>query len=181
MSTQAKIEEIALYLGRPWKYSRLGEPSDWRFEVIDGYGRSLCFRLEKERLKIIGLFPPDRCIAYRDDYKEISVNIRRSAKDIAKDISRRLLPDYLKSYESALLRYKQEQKRNEHLDLIAHSIMQVTQGKILDYSRASRTVCFDKGTVEIWSSGDINLNIRCLSVTQAMQIISLLKNEDGEL
>ena len=45
MTPQAKVEQIALYLGKPWKYSRLGEPSNWRFEIIDGCGRGLYLRL----------------------------------------------------------------------------------------------------------------------------------------
>ena len=103
MTPQAKVEEIALYLGKPWKYSRLGEPSNWRFEIIDGCGRGLYFRLEKERFKIGGMFPRQKCRAWHEDYKDIGVSAVRSAKDIAADIKRRLIPNYLKAYEAALL------------------------------------------------------------------------------
>ena len=117
MSPQAKVEEIALYLGKPWKYSRLGEPSNWRFEIIDGCGRGLYFRLEKDRFKIGGMFPRQKCRAWHEDYKDIGVSIARSAKDIAADIKRRLIPHYLKAYEAALLRYEEEQEKEAHLNL----------------------------------------------------------------
>ncbi len=179
MTPQAKVEEIALYLGKPWKYSRLGEPSNWRYEIIDGCGRGLYFRLEKERFKIGGLFPRKKCIAYHDDYKEISVNLHRNSKCIAADISRRLLPAYLKAYETALLRCNEERAKAEHLHLIARAITQVTQGRISDHSRVRKTVYFDKGTAEIWSSGDINLELNRLSITQVIRIVSLLKEENN--
>lgn len=178
MTPQTKVEEIALYLGKPWKYSRLGEPSQWRFEIIDGCGRGLYFRLEKERFKIGGMFPRKKCIAYRNEYKEVSVNLHRCAKSIAADISRRLLPDYLKSYETALLRYSEERQKTENLNLIAHTIAQVAQGRTSDHSRARKTVYFENGTAEIWSSGDINLELNRLSITQVIRIVSLLKEEN---
>ena len=181
MTPQAKVEEIALYLGKPWKYSWLGEPSNWRFEIIDGCGRGLYFRLEKERFKISGSFPRKKCIAYRNDYKEISVNLHRNSKDIAADISRRLLPDYLKAYEAALLRYNEEQEKEVHLHLIASAITQVTQGRISDQSRARKTVYFENGTAEIWSCGDINLDLKRLSITQVIRIVSLLKNDNENI
>lgn len=44
MTPRSQVELIALYLGKPWKFLRLGEPTDWRFEIIDGTGRGLYFR-----------------------------------------------------------------------------------------------------------------------------------------
>jgi len=175
MNGQAKVEEIALYLGKPWKYSRLGEPSKWRFEIIDGCGRGLYFRLDGSKFKIGGMFPRQKCSAWRDDYKDIGVSVERPAKAIAGDIMRRLMPHYLKSYEAALLRYSEEQEKETHLSLIAQSIVQVTGGRVPDHSRARKTVYFDKGTADIWSSGDINLNLNRLSIEQVIRIVSILK------
>ncbi len=175
MTPQAKVEEIALYLGKPWKYSRLGEPSNWRFEIIDGCGRGLYFRLEKDRFKIGGCFPRQKCRAWHEDYKDIGVSAARPAKDIVADIKRRLIPHYLKAYEAALLRYNENQEKEAHLNLIAQSIVTVSQGRIADQSRARKTIYFDQGTAEIWSSGDINLNMNRLSIEQVIQIVSLLK------
>lgn len=178
MSTQAKIEEIALYLGKPWKFSRLGEPSKWRYEIIDGCGRGLYFRLDGQKFKIGGMFPRQKCRAWVEDYKDIGVSITRPAKDIAADIMRRLMPHYLKAYESALLRFMEEQEKENHLQLIAASIVKVTQGRIPDHSRARKTVYFEKGTAEIWSSGDINLQLPRLSVEQVIRIVSILGEDD---
>tara|TARA_R110002072_G_scaffold7604_4_gene41191 strand:- start:4817 stop:5314 length:498 start_codon:yes stop_codon:yes gene_type:complete len=164
MTPQAKVEEIALYLG---------EPSQWRFEIIDGCGRGLYFRVEKERFKIGGIFPRQKCRAGHEDYKDIGVSAARSAKDIAADIKRRLIPHYLKAYESALLRYNDEQEKEAHLNLIAQSVVMVSQGRILDHSRARKTIYFENGTAEIWSSGNINLNR--LSIEQVLQIVAMLK------
>ncbi len=172
---QAKVEEIALYLGKPWKFSRLGEESLWRFEVIDGYGRGLYFRLYGDKFKIGGMFPRLKSSPWRDDYKEIGVSVERPAKDIAADIMRRFMPCYLKSYEAALLRYKDEQEKEAHLNLIAQSIVQVTGGRVPDHSRARKTIYFENGTAEIWSCGDINLNLQRVSIEQVIRIVSLLK------
>jgi len=171
----AKVEEIALYLGKPWKFSRLGEPSNWRFEIIDGCGRGIYLRLYGDKFKIGGMFPRHKTSAWHDDYKEIGVSMDRPAKDIAADIMRRLIPHYLKAYEAALLRHKEEQVKEASLNLIAQSIVQVTGGRIPDHSRARKTVYFDKGTAEIWSSGDINLELQRLSVEQVIRIVSILK------
>lgn len=175
MKPQAKVEEIALYLGKPWKFSRLGEESLWRFEIIDGYGRGLYFRLDGNKFKIGGMFPRQKCSAWWDDYKDIGVSVERSAKDIAADIMRRLIPHYLKSYDAALLRYKDEKEKETRLNLIAQSIVQVTGGRVPDHSRARKTVYFDKGTAEIWSSGDINLNLQRLSIEQVIRVVSILR------
>ncbi len=85
------------------------------------------------------------------------------------------MPHYLKAYEAAFLRYKEDQEKETRLNLIAQSIVQVTNGRIPDYSRARKTVYFDKGTAEIWSSGDIVLNLQRLSLTQVIRIVSILK------
>ena len=181
MTPQAKVEEIALYLGKPWKYSRLGEPSNWRFEIIDGCGRGLYFRLEKDRFKIGGMFPRQKCRAWHEDYKDIGVSAERSAKDIAADIKRRLISHYLKAYEAALLRYNEEQEKEVHLNLIVQSLVRISQGRILDHSRARKTVYFEHGMAEIWSSGDVTLNLSRLSVAQVIRIVSLLKNDNDDV
>jgi len=72
MTHQAKSEEISLYMGKPWKFSRL-EPSNWRFEIIDGLGRGFILRPEKDRLKICGMFPRHKCTPYSADYQTIGV------------------------------------------------------------------------------------------------------------
>ena len=96
---RAKVEEITLYLGKPWKFNRLCEPSDWRFEIIDGSGRVLFFRVDGQKFKVGGHFPRGKTSPWREDHKLIGVSVARSAKDIAVDISRRLIPHYLEAYD----------------------------------------------------------------------------------
>lgn len=177
MTPLAKIEEIALYLGKPWKFSRL-ESSNWRFEIIDGTGRGLCLRLDGDKIRISGIFPRHKCRAYSSDYQTIGVSMARHSKDIAADILRRLMPDYLKAYEVVQLRYTEEQAQKEHLHLITQSIVKVSQGRMAGHGRTQRMVYFEQGEVQIWSGGDVTLNLKKLSVTQAMRIISFL--QEGE-
>jgi len=176
MTHQAKIEEIALHMGKPWKFSRL-EPSNWRFEIIDGMGRGFILRPEKDRLKICGIFPRHKCTAYSSDYQTIGVSMARHSKDIAAEIKRRLLPYYLKSYEAALLRRAEEQAQNENLHLLTQAIVKVSSGRMRDQSHAQKTIYFEHGEAQIWSSGDVTLNLKKLSVTQALRIIGLLNDE----
>jgi len=102
----------------------------------------------------------------------------RPSKDIAAEIKRRLSPHYLKSYDAAILRRAEEEQKNEHLRLLAESILKVSQGRIAEQNRAQKTVYFEHGEAQIWSSGDITLNLKRLSVTQALRIIGVLN--EGE-
>ncbi len=176
MTHHAKIEEISLYMGKPWKFSRL-EPSNWRFEIIDGMGRGFILRPEKDRLKICGMFPRHKCTACSADYKTIGVNMARPSKDIAAEIKRRLLPDYLKSYEAALLRRAEEQAQKENLHLLTQAIVKVSNGRMTDQSRAQKTVYFEHGEAQIWSGGEVTLSLKRLSVTQALRIIGALNDD----
>ena len=176
MSTpRAKVEEIALYLGKPWKFNRLGEPFDGWFEVIDGSGRSLCFRVDDRKFKISGHFPRGKTSPWHDDYQTIGVSIARPAKGIATDIMRRLMPDYLNAYDRAATRYQEEWQKENRLSLMAQTLMKVTGGRLADNSRAARTVYFNKGEAELWSDEEITLTLRKLSIEQAIKISAIVK------
>ena len=172
---RAKVEKIALYLGKPWKFNCLCEPSSYHFEIIDGLGRALFFRVDGQKFKVSGHFPKGRTSPWREDYKTVGVSIARPAKDIAADVLRRLIPHYLEAYEKAVERYKVKQEGENHLSLIAQSIIKVTGGRLANDSRASRSVYFDNGEAKIWSSEEITLTLRKLSVEQAIQLVSLLR------
>lgn len=43
--------------------------------------------------------------------------------------------------------------------------------------RAQKTVYFEQGEAQIWSSGDITLHLKRLSVTQALRIRGLLNDD----
>ena len=67
------------------------------------------------------------------------------------------------------------------MNLIAQSIVTVTQGRISDHSRARKTVYFENGTAEIWSNGDIILNLNRLPIEKVIQIVSLLHNDNSDI
>ena len=180
----AIIEQVALYLGPPWKFNRLGEPSSWRYDIIDGTGRGLWFRHDshKDRFEISGQFPRTKTNPHSNDYKTISVSAARPPKDIAGDISRRLIPHYLEAYERAAARFQEEQERKAQLSLIAQAIIKVTGGRLAGHGRSGRTVYFDHGEAEIWSTGAITLQLRSLSADRAIQLAALFtqqKNQEG--
>ena len=174
-SPSLQIERIALYLGHPWKVNRLRDPSNWSMEIIDGQGHGLHFRVDGQHFKVSGLFPRERTTPHGTDYHIIGLSINRPAKDLAADIMRRLIPHYLQSYEAAASRYTAEKAQQERLTLIAQSFMRVSEGRIADHSRAARTVYFENGKAELWSSEDITLELHKLTIEQAIKIVALLK------
>ena len=170
------VEQVALYLGSPWKFNRRGEDATWRLEIIDGMGRGLWFRFDshKDRFDICGRFPGKKTAPIREDHKSIGVSAARPAKDIARDIRRRLLPHYSEAYDRAVARYRDNQKREEHLTFIAEAVTKVTNGRLASQNeRGRRTVYFDHGEAHIWSSGDVHLELRALSADKAIQIAAM--------
>ncbi len=174
----ATIEQIALYLGAPWKVNRTGEPSSWRAEIIDGTGRALVFWLDtnKAKFNIGGAFPRNIAVAYRDDHKTIGVSVTRPPKDIAADISRRLLPHYLEAFDKAKIRFQEQQEKEQAIDLIAESLVKVSGGHISQHSsQGQRTVYFTKGQAEIYGhSQEVTLTLHSLSVELAIKIAALV-------
>ncbi len=176
----AQIEQIALYLGSPWKVNRLREPSSWSFEIIDGAGRGLYFRVDDQQFKVSGVFPRSHTVPYREDSLTIGINSTRPAKALAADIMRRLIPQYLAAYARAAQRYKAEQEKEERLQLIIQAFMRVSGGTVAQYSRAARTVYFEHGAAEFSRDEQITLELRKLTIAQAIQIAALLKKTDAE-
>lgn len=170
------IEHITLYLGSPWKVNRLREPCNWSYEIIDGTGRGLYFRIDGKKYIISGKFPRDRTQPpYHADYKSIGVSIERPAKQIAADIKRRLIPHYLASYERAVKYYQEGQAKQEQLDHIAVLLSRTSGGRVAENSRAARTVYFDDGTANLWSDETVTLDLSRLSVEQAIRIMNIMK------
>lgn len=174
-----KVEQVALYLGHPWKFNRLREPCNWSYEITDGYGRGLYFRVDGEEFRICGIFPREKTYPHHEDHVQIGVRISRPAKDIATDMMRRLIPDYLEAYARAVQRYKEEQQKEEHLTLMTQAIVRVTGGRVCEYSRGAKTVYFDNGKAELWSEHHITLELNRLSIEQTIQIAALLQQLKG--
>jgi len=175
MTPLSQVEQVALYLGKPWKFNRLCESSSWRFEIIDGNGRGLYFRIDGNKFSVSGIFPRGKTMPCHNDYKTIGLSISRPARDIAADIQRRLIPCYLEAYEKALKQYQNAQAKEERLDLIAQTIIKVMGGRLGHHSRTARTIYFENGEAEIWSSEEITLKLRNLSIDQAIQAATAIK------
>lgn len=173
-SPRVLVEQVALYLGPPWKFNSLGEASPWRFEIIDGTGKTLFLRPDKKRLIISGHFPADKTCADHRDYKKITVSLNRSPKDIAGDISRRLIPHYLKAFDQAAERFQQQQAKKQTIFFIAQLVKNISHGRLIDHDKRDPSIYFDGGEARIWSDETISLKLNKLSPAQAIQILSLL-------
>jgi hypothetical protein len=174
----AVVQQVALHLGPPWKFNQLGEPSHWRFEIIDGQGRSLvfCHDTRADRFRIGGAFPRDWPRPHSGDYRSIGVSAVRSPKVIAADVSRRLLPQYLAAFERAAQRRREEQAAEESRALVQQALVKVTGGCIASHGQRSGrgAVFFEDGKAEVWGSGGrVDLELRDLTPERAIQIAAL--------
>ncbi|MEB3210664.1 MAG: hypothetical protein VKL39_04895 [Leptolyngbyaceae bacterium] len=180
--THAKAQEVALYLGRPWRFNHLYD-SCWSFQIIDGSGRGFHLGTDKTMFRISGLFPVNKTgrLYSNEERRTIGVSMHRPAKDIAADIHRRLLPHYLETFTKAAARHRQEQEAEEMRLIVAQAIARIApHGRICPYvSRSAKTIYFDGGKAELWSSGDVSLEMKRLSVDKAMQIIAVLNSGSG--
>jgi hypothetical protein len=176
-SLNAHVELIGLYMRRPWKLNRLREESSYSAELIDGEGRCIYFRTDGKMLRISGSFPRDRTSPQSNaDYLTIGISRTRSPKDAAADIMRRLILHYLTAYDRAAQRYRQEQDKEERLQLMAQALARVGGGSICPRtSRSAKTVYFEHGNAQLWGSGDVSLEFRRLTIEQAIQIAALLQ------
>ncbi len=177
------VQKVALYLGPPWKYNTL-EKSDWRFEVIGERGQKLIFRQDKDRFKVFGASPKGVQHHHCGGFKSIGVNAKRPPKDIAADITRRLLPGYFKAFENALERHKAEQAKEQTLDYIERAFCKVTGGRKGYGGRSGRAVYFDDGEADFWGDQRIDLKLRDLNPEQAIKIAAyfqkIKKEENNE-
>ncbi len=125
----ALIEQIALYLGRPWKFNALEQDSCWQRHIIDGQGRGLIISKEynQPKFKISGRFDKRITDPHHSEFCSIGVSINRQPKAIAADIERRLLPQYLKAFDTARSRYFENQQKAELLNAVAQSFLKVSK------------------------------------------------------
>lgn len=173
LNPHAIVEQVALHLGAPWKFYRLGEASDWQFRIIDGTGRGLvfCKDYRVKKFTVSGMHPRGASYSRTGYYKEIGVSISRPPKEIAADICRRLLPDYLDAYDQMKTRLVEEQEQLQRIHLIAQSLAKVTGGRIAHHSGSDqRTVYFPQGQAQITRTGEVKLELRSISAEQAIKI-----------
>lgn len=175
--------------------------------IIDGKGRALLFRLEtygseKGRLIINGQ-PPRWVDGHAtgfysilgrniDPIPRITVKPSREAKDIAQDIKRRLLDNYIDLYDQAREKVNARRKELEWCDNITNLLQKLLKARFphSDPRRAkyetSRWLYFGKydngkGSGEVhfssYRNGQINIKIDNLSTDNALKLISLYSSE----
>lgn len=175
----AIIEQIALYLGRPWKFNALEQDSCWQRQIIDGQGRGLIISKEynQPKFKISGRFDKRITDPQQSEFCSIGVSINREPKAIAADIARRLLPAYLPAFDKARARYLDNEQQAELLANVAHLFLKASKGRKIahQWSGAQKAVYFEYGTVTIYGhSQEVNMDLRRLSIDQAIQIATFL-------
>jgi hypothetical protein len=163
------VQKVALYLGPPWRFKHRYQ-SDWRFEVIGERGQKLIFLKDKDRFRILGAPPKGARHYHCAGYNPIGVNARRPPKDIAADITRRLLPGYFKAFENSLQRHKAEQAKEQTLEHIIRAFCKVTGGRKGYGGRSGRAVYFEDGEADFWGDKRIDLKLRDLTPEQAIKI-----------
>lgn len=178
-SERAIIEQIAFYLGRPWKFNAR-EMSTWQYQIIDGAGKCLYFRMENNRFRISGSFPPNRTSPYHRDHLTITVSMQRNPKDIAADISRRLIPHYCKAFDNAAEQFKIEKDQEKQNFYIATLIKKVSNGRYIDHDKRNPTIYFNKGQAKIAYNETIDLRLHGLSAEQAIKILAIVAEAQTE-
>ena len=181
----ALIEQIALYLGRPWKFNTLEQESCWQRQIIDGQGRGLIISKEynQPKFKISGRFDRQVTDPNQRDFCSIGVSINRQPKAIAADIQRRLLPRYLTAFDIARNRFLENQRKAELLDAIAQSFLKISKGSIISHQSCDtqKNIRFDHGMVTLYGhSEEISMDLKRLNIEQAIQIAALLKAYKAE-
>ena len=142
--------EIAPLLKGKWRYNQLAEENERgyirRALINDDTqpGRQVVLRPyapQAGRIQIYGLVPN------RSSQTKITVSEKRTARAIAGDINRRLLPGYLSEWEAA---QQFHQKREAELDIYRHQVNLLRFVPGMDRQRGSNTLT---GADEFWFEG----------------------------
>ena len=105
MDLQKKVYNIAAHLDG-WEYVNPPEKeSDYHLQreaiLKDGHGRRIVVSLgwkNKSLISCSGILPQNEGV-YVSDICQIGFNIERDSKQLARDIKRRLLPNYIERYD----------------------------------------------------------------------------------
>lgn len=175
---QAIIEQVALYLGRPWKFNHLEQESCWQRQIVDGQGRALIIsrQYNSERFKISGKFDRLFTEPLHSDYNSIGISFTRHPKVIAADIQRRLLPNYLEAYNHARQRYIETQAKLERINNVTHLLSKASNGRIISDGAIQKRICFTNGEMTLYGySEEISLSLHSLSVEDVIKMLAVLK------
>lgn len=126
---------IAQALGGEWKRSTRFDAEDrnWRAE-LEGPGEQRLFLsntwANKGRLYIGGEFPTGAQLPYKADRPSITVDASKSAQQIAKDITRRLLPPYVELLATVLKMKSDADTFETGRQKLAQDVAEVVGGRV---------------------------------------------------
>jgi len=179
----ALTAEIAAALGAPWKARPLREdrdeasyPSRW---IVNGEGAELVVKIEeygakKGRVNIYGSLHigNEYVTVYENGNRvsspDISVNPERGVEVIAKEIKRRLIPEYLRVLALAQAKVKSDNEATARRQAAIRKLVAVTGAEPPDFAKERDK---DRFYLRGWRSGDVrvsydgSVNFERLSVT----------------
>lgn len=180
-----KMKEVLGLLG--FEVDWESEESSWRPAVsgkkADGTG--LSFEEEGGRIWITGENPDGKYVkVYDTDHKEvenvkISVKSEKSSQQIAADIKRRLLPDYLRRFELAKKKIAEEEA---YKNLVIQNIKTLTGKDPSEQEIRDGMVRYfglaEDGDAMIRVGGEwITLELRSINMDQAKKVMDLLRKK----
>jgi hypothetical protein len=182
------VRQIATALGPDWTYrnpSLDGTLSHWaKIKNDDGYSISVTSQWPTYALHISGEFPKDHHLGYNVSRPSINVSPAKTPEQIAKDIRRRLMPEYLplwkqaKEQEQARNTFEAEQARlsDELYLLFPAGIARRGNG----YDAKNKTISFhlENGYGDIDASNDsCSMKLRSIPSKLAKAIVGLIAKE----
>jgi hypothetical protein len=191
----ALTAEIAQALGAPWKvkppragYDDESYPSRY---IVNGEGAELVIRIEeygakKGRVNVYGSLNIGRHWQYETVYEngnrvnvpDISVNPERGVEVIAKEIKRRLIPEYLRVLGLAQAQVKKANERTAARQAALRKLHKLAGGHAPDFEREpdkDRLYSTAAGTIVVHYDGSVQFERLDVSQEQAEHIIEYLK------
>jgi hypothetical protein len=168
-------EEIALALGTEWKRDTKTDADDtkeglgeWR-AVLNGQGSESLFLSttwgQKGKLYVSGSIPTsvDRQSVRVPDPIAINISMDKTAPQIARDITRRLLPEYRVQLAEVLKSHASDVERKEGTLRTKNRVAQILNGRVSSHSE----VIYGTGSVDIQVCGPDSLRFsgHCLYLT----------------
>lgn len=167
---QALAKEIAKSLGNGWTHDQSfaeDDGRDWRAR-IDGPNQQRLFlsnswAKQKGMLYISGWTPDGVEHDTRNPLPSINVNLSKTPDQIAKDITRRLLPDYQFALSAILLKHQQQTEYKANLQETKQQVAEVLGVEL----REDRDVIMGNGAVDIQvtSPDSLRFHGHCLYLT----------------
>lgn len=178
---------LAKELGAPWKVIPNEERNYPTHKIENGDGAVLWVSIiwnHKDRANISGSLFLGRgnqhVTVYENNERakvpDITVALARGPAAIAKDVQRRLLPEYLRILELAKAQVKRENETTAKRQANIRKLAAVTGDKVPDFERDPDTSRFwtHRGTLDIHYDGSVSLERFTMTIEEAEYILRYL-------